>query len=422
MTFPTAASESHSLAARWEERVMRAAHPLAYPLLRSVRSPVRRLPGVGVVVTDATLLRSVLMNTAGFTKTGPGSSSDLWTPVLGPSLLLNMEGEEHLALRRKLAPIFAPSYVDGLVAASLGDAARQLTASLRRGDAVDMVTVARTCASTMITQLVGLPPRTGNGSPAQLERQPVSDQRADAPPAEGADADAAIFERVSSITGFVRLSRPRLTEAQVAFARSVVADLTSNARTAYADGDESTVPGRMRALGLSEDEALGAVAAFVLTGTETLVSYIPRLVALLADSGWLARIAADRSLLEAAIAEGLRVTTPSPVMVRSAASDSSINGVRVNEGDRVILATFAANRALGPFDPARNPSTSLKQLWFGAGSHFCLGAPLAMAQIRVIVSALLDGMPTEGNLAVSSRSPARHVLIPSYRSLVVKAV
>ncbi|WP_010203539.1 cytochrome P450 [Salinibacterium sp. PAMC 21357] len=402
MTTHTAATASHPLAAKWEERVMRAAHPVTYRLLRSVRAPVRRLPGIGVLVTDATLLRSVLMNTATFTKTGPGSSSDLWTPILGPSLLLNMEGEAHLTLRRKLAPIFAPSYVDSLVAASLDTSAAELTARLRSGDAVDMVTIARSCASTMISQLVGLPPRTESSTPVS-------------------DVETDIFDRVSSITGFVRLSRPSLTEPQIAFARGVVGELTANARAAYASGDESMVPGRMRALGLSEDEAMGAVAAFVLTGTETLVSYIPRLVALLADSGWLARIAADRSLMEPAIAEGLRVTTPSPVMVRSAAADSTIGSVKVRMGDRIILATFAANRALGAFDPGANPSAALKQLWFGAGSHFCLGAPLAMAQIRVVLEAVLDGVGENGSLIVQSRTPSHRVLIPSYSSLTVSA-
>ena len=93
---------------------MRAAHPVAYPALRASRRPVQRIPGLGVLVRDATLLRWVLMNTDSFTKTGPGSPSDLWTPVLGPAVLLNMEGADHLALRRKLGPLFAPAALNAL--------------------------------------------------------------------------------------------------------------------------------------------------------------------------------------------------------------------------------------------------------------------------------------------------------------------
>ena len=380
-----------ALARAWEERVMRAAHPVAYPALKASKRPVRRVPGLGVLVSDATLLRETLMNTASFTKTGRGSPSDLWTPVLGPAVLLNMEGSDHLALRRKLGPLFSPTYVDPLVAASLGPAAAAMSARLRAGEGVDIVAEAKRNASIMISQLVGL---------------------------DAAVVDDALFDRVSSITRFVRLARPRLSPAQVRAARSVLDELTTHARAAYRAGDETTVPGRMRALGLSEDEAMGAVGAFVLTGTETLVSYIPRLIALMIDSEWMPRISADRSLVEPAIAEGLRVTTPSPVMLRSVVAEDSIGSVAVHPGDRVILATFAANRALGDFDPAVNAAAALKQLWFGAGVHFCLGAPLAMAQVRVTLDALLD----VGPLHIASRAAARGVLIPSYERLDLRAL
>jgi cytochrome P450 len=381
-------------ATRWEERVMRGAHPIAYRALELVRRPAQRVPGLGVLVRDATLLREVLLNTAAFSKTGPGAPSDLWTPVLGPTVLLNMEGEEHAALRRKLAPLFSPRYVERLAQASLGGLAASITARLRAGERVDVVAESRRSAGVMISQLVGLGEVIGRS----------------------ADLDDDLLARVSSITGYVRLSRPRLTPPQVESARAIVAELTSHARRAYRDGDESTVPGRMRSLELTEDEAMGAVAAFVLTGTETIVAYLPRLIALLADSGWLSVIASDRGLVEPAITEGLRVTTPSPVMLRSVVTAAQIGGVAVRPGDRVILATYAANRALGRFDPEANVGAVLRQLWFGAGTHFCLGAPLAMAQIRLLLGAVLDAAP----VGVVSRRIAKRQLIPGYASLVLE--
>ena len=379
---------SLGLARRHEERLMRSAHPVAYRALNAVRGPVRRVPRIGVVVKDAGLLRGVLMNTSGFSKNGPGASSDLWTPVLGPSVLVNMEGADHLALRRKLGPLFAPAFVDGLVAASLGDATRELAERLAAGERVDLVAHARRSASAVIGRLVG------------FEEDVIDDE---------------LFERLSAITGFVSLARPRLTAPQLAVARGILGDLDAHAVRAY-HGDESTVPGRMRALGLDEREALGAVGAFVLTGTETIVSYLPRLAAILIDTGWLPRLAADRSLVEPAIAEGLRVTTPTPVMVRSTMEPGHIGEVPVRVGDRIILATFAANRALGEFDPQTNAAAQLKQLWFGAGSHYCIGAPLAMAQIRLTLDALLATPSTR----VVSRRASRGVLIPSYSSLVLE--
>jgi len=376
-------------ARRWEERVLRAAHPLAYPALRALPGPVRRVPGLGVVVKDAALLRQTLMDTAGFSKNGPGAPSDLWTPVLGPSVLLNMEGADHAALRRKLGPLFAPAFVDGLVAASLGVATASLGEALDRGDTVDLVAHARRSASAVISRLVG------------LDADVVDDE---------------LFARVSAITGFVSLARPRLSPPQLHAARGILAELGEHAVRAY-HGDESTVPGRMRALGLDEREAMGAVGAFVLTGTETIVSFVPRLAAILIDSGWLPRLARDGALVDAAIAEGLRVTTPSPVMLRSTVRAGAIGPVRVRPGDRIVLATFAANRALGEFDPSTNPAAQLKQLWFGAGVHYCLGAPLAMAQIRITLDALLARPAVE----IVARRAARGVLIPSYASLELRS-
>ena len=382
-------TEPAALAALMEERVMRAAHPVAYRALKSLRGPVRRVPGLGVLVNDATLLRGVLMDPEHFSKKGKGASSDLWTPILGPSLLLNMDGVDHFALRRKIGPLFAPAYVEALAAASLTDAVADLTRRLKNGERVDVVTEVRRYASIMVSQLVGLPVEA------------FSDD---------------LFARVASITRFVSLTKPRFTPRELAIAKGVLGELTANSREAYRAGGDATVPGRMRELGLTEDEALGAVGAFVIVGTETLVSYLPRLVAVLVDSGWYPQLVEDRSLVDPAIAEGMRVTTPSPVMLRSVVSDASIGSVAVKAGDRVVLATFAANRALGPFDPSLNTAATLKQLWFGAGSHFCIGAPMAMAQIHLVVDALLAAGPVR----VVSRAASRGVMIPSYASLVIE--
>jgi len=380
-----------ALAAEMEERVMRAAHPVAYRALKSLRGPVRRVPGLGVLVNDATLLRGVLMDPEHFSKKGKGASSDLWTPILGPSLLLNMDGVDHLTLRRKLGPLFAPAYVEALAAESLAGAVTDITTRLKNGERVDVVTEVRRYASIMVSQLVGLPVEA------------FSDD---------------LFARVASITRFVSLTKPRFTPRELAIAKGVLDELTANSREAYRAGGDATVPGRMRELGLTEDEALGAVGAFVIVGTETLVSYLPRLVAVLVDSGWYPHLLADRSLIDPAIAEGLRVTTPSPVMLRSVVADATIGNVNVRAGDRVVLATFAANRALGPFDPSLSTAATLKQLWFGAGTHFCLGAPMAMAEIRLVVDALLAAGP----IRVVSRSASRGVMIPSYASLVIENV
>ncbi|MBW0119651.1 cytochrome P450, partial [Pseudonocardia abyssalis] len=350
----------HSRAAdRWERRVQLGAHPVAYPLVRGLAriAPVVRVPRVGVVVSDAAIARAVLTDTTSFTKTGPGSPAALWTPVVGPRVLLNMEGAEHVALRRALADLFTPAAVAELCTRVLAEPCAALHDRLAAGEAVDLVPVAQRAAGAVIAGLVGLDAR---------------------------DAAGPAFAAATAVTGMVRLRRPELTPRQVVRGRAALAGITAPAAVAYRVGDPATVPGRMRELGLTEREALGAVAAFALTGTETVVSFLPRLVALLHDSVLLGAVAADRGRVDACVEEGLRVTVPSPVMLRRVAAPARVGTVEVVAGDRIVIATVSAARALGGFAPDRPHPPAVRRIWFGAGPHFCLGMPLATAQIRIV--------------------------------------
>lgn len=371
---------------RWERRVQTAAHPVAYRLVRAIaaRGPVVRVPRVGVVVSDARLAREVLTNAEAYTKTGPGAAAGLWSPVLGSRVLITLEGAEHAALRRRLGGLFTPGHVgavcERLLSGPLGGMERRLAA----GEEVDLVRVVRDGAAEVIRELVGLP-------------------------AGGAD-----FAEAAAVVSSLRLWRTTLTGRQVEHARAVLARLSEAAVAAYRAGDQSTVPGRLRALGLDEAEARGAVGLFLLTGTETLVSFVPRLVALAHDTG-----RGPGGITDAVVEEALRVTSPTPVMLRSAARAGRIGGVRVEAGERVVIATLLCTGAYGPFAPDRDPAETagLRRLWFGAGPHFCLGMPLAMAEIRAVVGAL-RGFP---DLVISGRRPARGVLIPAYARLPVRA-
>ncbi|MBE1534522.1 cytochrome P450 [Actinomadura algeriensis] len=377
----------------WERRLYLAAHPVAYPLLRGLarRGPVVRVPGVGVVVNDAAVARGVLMDGETFRKDGPGSPGELWTPVLGPSVLLNMEGEAHRALRRRLTDLFTPAYADELCGRVLAAPLDRLRDRLASGAPVDLVDAARVLAGAVISEVIGL----DLAAEGEFRR---------------------LFERGERIVAMVSLRTRRLSPAQIRRARAVLDPLGDAAAKSYAAGDETTVMGRMRTLGLSADEARGAAGAFFLTGTETVATFVPRVVALLADSGRLAGAPAD-GFLDRAIDEAMRVTTPTPVMLRSVHRAAEIGGAPVRPGDRILIATHNCCRALGPFDPDRPHPPELRRLWFGAGPHFCIGYPLAMAQIRRVVRTVLDATP----LRIVERSAARGVLIPTYRHLSVRS-
>ncbi|MFC6896639.1 hypothetical protein ACFQGX_14545 [Nonomuraea dietziae] len=112
----------------------------------------------------------------------------------------------------------------------------------------------------------------------------------------------------------------------------------------------------------------------------------------------------------------MRVTTPTPVMLRSVAEPAHVGGAPVRPGDRVLIATHNCARAYGPFDLSRRHPPELRRLWFGAGAHFCLGYPLALAEIRAVASVLL-----RHDLRIVGRRAARGVLIPTYEHLWIRA-
>ncbi|MCW2918823.1 MAG: cytochrome [Actinomycetia bacterium] len=376
----------------WERRVQLAAHPLAYPMLRWLarRGPIVRVPGLGVVVNDAGLAREILLDGETFRKDGPGSPGDLWTPILGPSVLLNMEGEAHRALRRKLTELFTPAYTEKLCARVLAEPLERLAGELARGTTVNLVDTMRVMAGAVICEVIGLEA----GSEADCRR---------------------LFEQGEEIVSMVSLRTRTLSPPQVAKAKQVLEPIGDIAAKAYHAGDESTVMGRMRVLGLSEEEARGAAGAFFLTGTETVATLVPRLIALLYDSGQLDRVANDPRLLDQAIDEAMRFTTPTPIMLRSVHAPVEIGGVAIKPGDRVLIVTHNCCRAFGPFDPGRPQPPELRRLWFGAGPHFCIGFPLAMSEIRAVARVVLASAP----LRIVRREPARGVLIPTYRRLTI---
>lgn len=405
------------LARRWERRLLFGAHPVAFPLLAGIGNlgPAVRVPGVGVVVNSAALAREVLGDTGRFVKNGPGSSGALWTPVLGPSVLLNMEGDGHRRLRSKLAGLFTPASAAALCDRVLAGLLDRLAADLERGGAVDLVRVTKAAAGAVIGELIGFP--------AATEREYLE-----------------LFAKGEEIVAMVKLRTRELSPSQVARAKAVLDEVVAPAAEAYRRGGASTVMGRMAGLGLSEAEALGAAAAFFLTGTETVATTVPRLIAMLCDHGLDRRFAGEAgrraplgpeaaegdvgadvpggsdgaALLDRWIDEAMRVMAPTPAMLRRCAVSGVVGPVRVRAGDRVLIATLTCTRGAGPFDPG-GVRPDLRRLWFGAGPHYCLGAPLALAEIRALASTVLAAGP----LRIVRRRVARGVLIPAYQSLEV---
>ena len=97
-------------------------------------------------------------------------------------------------------------------------------------------------------------------------------------------------------------------------------------------------------------------------------------------------------LLPTAIEEMMRYDTPLPLFRRYVLEDMDYKGVQFKQGQEVGLFYGAANHdpaqfdAPEQFDITRNPNPHLS---FGAGIHYCLGAPLARLELQIALQTIL---------------------------------
>ncbi|MEU6720071.1 cytochrome P450 [Nonomuraea sp. NPDC046802] len=107
----------------------------------------------------------------------------------------------------------------------------------------------------------------------------------------------------------------------------------------------------------------------------------------------------NRELMEGAVEEFIRWTTPILNMCRAATRDTCLHGQRISAGQQVLLMYGSANRDPevfadpGLFDVTRKPGGHLA---FGLGTHFCLGAALARLELRIFFEEWLDRVGSAG--------------------------
>jgi cytochrome P450 len=182
-------------------------------------------------------------------------------------------------------------------------------------------------------------------------------------------------------------------------------EATIDARTHRPAGDmissllaaEVPLPGGGRRR-LSRPEVSSFVLLLFTAGAETtarLLGWTPILLARNPDQR--RRLVEDRTLLAGAVEELLRYESPSPIQARWVTRDVELHGEVVPRGSKMALLNAAANRDgrhypdPDGFDIARSADRNLA---FGYGAHFCLGAALARLEGRVVLDETLDRLPT----------------------------
>ncbi len=102
----------------------------------------------------------------------------------------------------------------------------------------------------------------------------------------------------------------------------------------------------------------------------------------------------DPSLIPPFIEEALRLESPFRFHMRSARKTTRLADVEVPDGATLLLLWAAGNRDprefQQPHDVMLNRARPHHHLAFGRGMHFCVGAPLARLEARVVLATLLE--------------------------------
>jgi len=141
-------------------------------------------------------------------------------------------------------------------------------------------------------------------------------------------------------------------------------------------------------------ELLSYYFLLVVAGNETTRNATSGgLLALIENPAELAKLQRDPTLIDSAVEEIVRWTTPVIQFCRTAAEDTELRGQRIAQGQSLCLFYPSANRDEEVFDDPfafrvdRNPNPHLA---FGIGEHFCMGANLARLELRVAFAKLAE--------------------------------
>ena len=163
-------------------------------------------------------------------------------------------------------------------------------------------------------------------------------------------------------------------------------DLLSHMLTSDRDGDV-----------LSDEEVMSTAILLLNAGHEATVHTTGNGVKSILESGIdPVTLFSTPEQTEATVEECLRFDAPLHMFTRYALSDLDYEGLSLRKGDVIGLLLGAANRDPqrfanpNSFDPFRIDGTNVS---FGAGIHFCIGAPLARIELQVAFSELFRRLP-----------------------------
>jgi len=291
--------------------------------------------------------------------------------------LLRKDPPQHRKLRTVVSKVFTPRVIAGL-APRIAAITDDLIAAMDRAPTIELVAdLAYPLPVTVIAELLGIPP----------EDRPTFRRWADGLiPQESATSFVPNAERTRAMGLVMR----ELNEYCLAHIRRRRAgprdDLTSALVAAEVDGQR-----------LDDDEIVGFVGLLLLAGHITTTVLLGNAILCLdRNPDAAAALRADPGGLPTAIEEVLRYLTPLAPSMRVTTGPVRL-GDRTVPGGRIVLGWLASanrdeSRFADPdrFDFRRSPNPHLS---FGHGIHFCLGAPLARLEARIVLEKVLRRWP-----------------------------
>jgi cytochrome P450 len=288
--------------------------------------------------------------------------------------ILDMEPPDHTRVRTLVNKAFTPRRVEELrpfVQRIMDELADRVAGA---GEFDLIKEIAEPLPVTVIAELLGVPEadrhllRPWSGEICRMYELNPTDE--DARAAVGASEEFSEYLR--------ELSRERRREPKE--------DLITALTQVVEEGEK-----------LTEQELIGTCVLILNAGHEATVN--------VTGNGWwslfrhpdqLRRLRDDHSLVPHAVEELMRYDTPLQMFERWVLEDAEIAGQHVARGQELALLFGSANRDPEAFDRPdeldvgreRNPHMS-----FGAGIHFCLGAPLARIELQTSFATLLRRLP-----------------------------
>ncbi len=148
---------------------------------------------------------------------------------------------------------------------------------------------------------------------------------------------------------------------------------------------------------LTDEEIVGFSILLLIAGNETTTNLISNTIyCLMEDKASFEHLKREKELLPSAIEEVLRYRSPVQALHRIVKKDVTLAGQKLKAGEHVIPWMGSAHRDAQYFeDPDvfkidRKPNVHMA---FGRGIHFCLGAPLARIEAKIMLAELIDRYP-----------------------------